>query len=88
MPAVRRLPGPRRVPATTAGAHTAANSGKALQDGVYVVLEPLATDNGISGRTCHRYVLEGIAVPAAQAPTPAPPDDHPERRTVAVNSSL
>lgn len=29
----------------------------------------LAADNGISGRTCHRYVLEGIAVLKAQAPT-------------------
>lgn len=29
----------------------------------------LAVDNGISGRTCYRYVLEGIAVLSAQAPT-------------------
>lgn len=29
----------------------------------------LAADNGISGRTCHRYILEGIAVLKAQAPT-------------------
>jgi hypothetical protein len=29
----------------------------------------LAADNGISGRTCHRYVLEGIAVLKTQAPT-------------------
>ncbi|GAA1183939.1 MULTISPECIES: hypothetical protein [Streptomyces violaceusniger group] len=29
----------------------------------------LAADNGISGRSCHRYVLEGIAVLNAQGPT-------------------
>jgi hypothetical protein len=29
----------------------------------------LAVDNGVSGRTCHRYLLEGIAVLKTQPPT-------------------
>lgn len=46
MPAVRRLPGPRRVPATTASAHTAADSSKALHHNQIYVADAQAVQGG------------------------------------------